>query len=254
VSGVVDPDFALAAIAARQPIDLPALLLVAHSDDEVLGCSVAMRHLPQLRLVHATDGSGGDQRVATQRLQEVMAATKELGLTPSMAPCGLPDGALIEHAGALASALAAWMPDTALLITHAFEGGHPDHDACALAGQLACLQEFARSGRRVARLEFAIYSGWGGAIRTNAFPRDATPAPTVLTLSPEEKMRKHRALQAFASQRHVVERFPLDSEAIRPAPDHDFAAPRDPNGLLFAFQNPEREPEWRHAAVAALAS
>lgn len=249
-----DPDATamLAAIAARRLIDAPALLLVAHSDDEVLGCSVAMRQLRRLRLVHATDGSGGDEAAAAERLREVMAAVGALGLQPNMAPYGLPDGSLIKHARSLADALAAWLPETALLITHAYEGGHPDHDACALAAQLACAREAERSGRRVARLEFAIYARGDGQIRTNAFPADATPAATVLKLSSEEKMRKLRALAAFVSQRHVVERFPLDTEALRVAPEHDFSRVRDPDELLFAFRNPEREPAWRRAALAAM--
>lgn len=244
----------LAAITARQPTDAPALLLVAHADDEVLGCSVAIRQLRQLRLVHATDGSGGDEAAAAERLREAMAAMKALGVRPSMAPCGLPDGSLIEHVRELADALAAWLPETALLITHAYEGGHPDHDACSLAAQLACAREAERSGRRVARLEFAIYARGHGKIRTNAFPADAAPAAAVLGLSAEEKMRKQRALAAFVSQRHVVERFPLDTEALRPAPEHDFARARETDDLLFAFRNPEREPAWRQAALAALSS
>lgn len=242
----------LKAFAARQPVDPPTLLLVAHSDDEVLGCSVAMRCLPRLRLVHATDGSGGDDATATERLREAMAALEALGVGPSMAPCGLPDGSLIEHVRALASALAAWLPETALMITHAFEGGHPDHDACALAAQLACANEAARSGRRVSRLEFAVYSRGDGKLRTNCFAADTAPAATVLRLSSEEKMLKQRALAAFVSQRRVVERFPLDAEAIRSAPEHDFARIRDAEDLLFAFGDPEREHAWRHAALAAL--
>lgn len=252
MSAAVDAGVAIATIAQRLPIEVPALLLVAHSDDEVLGCSVAMRCLPQLRLAHATDGSAGDQTMATERLRESMTALRELGLRPSMAPCGLPDGSLVEHTAALAAALAAWLPDTALLITHAFEGGHPDHDACALAAQIACAKEAERSGRQVARIEFAIYARGNGAIRTNAFAPDAQPAPTVLTLTTEEQMRKRRALGAFASRRHVVDRFPLRAEALRPAPDHDFPAIRNADELLFAFRNPDREPAWRRSAAKAL--
>lgn len=250
----MDAATAIAAIARRRPVEAPALLLVAHSDDEVLGCSVAMRCLPRLRLVHATDGSAGDEAVATERLREAMAALRGLEVRPSMAPCGLPDGSLVEHAGALATALTAWLPDTVLLITHAFEGGHPDHDACALAAQIACASEAERSGRHVARLEFAIYARSAGVIRANAFAPDAQPAPTVIKLSTEEQMRKWRALQAFAFQRHVVDRFPLKAEALRPAPDHDFTAMRRPDDLLFAFRNPEREPTWREFAQSALAT
>lgn len=254
MSETIPASAVLESIAARHPVDAPALLLVAHADDEVLGCSVAIRQLRQLRLVHATDGSGGDEAAATERLREAMAAMKVLGMRPSMAPCGLPDGSLIDHSRALASALAAWLPETALLITHAYEGGHPDHDACALAAQVACAREAERSGRHVIRLEFAVYARSGGVIRTNSFSADARPPATVLRLSAEEQVRKRRSLQAFESQRHVVDRFPIEVETLRPVRDYDFAASRDPDELLFAFRDPEREPAWRRAAAAALGS
>lgn len=245
---------ALREISARRPVGASALMLVAHPDDEVLGCSVAMRQLPRLRLVHATDGAAGDRALATQRMREAAAALAAMELTPSMAPCGLPDRSLIEHVGALASALNAWLPETAILITHAMEGGHPDHDACAMAAQIACAREERRSGRRIARLEFAVYARAEGEILTNAFSRAAQAAATALQLTTEERMRKRCALQASTSQRHVVDRFALLTETLRPAPDYDFSAPRDAEDLLFAFAHPEREAAWRRAATAALAS
>lgn len=245
-------DAVLSALSARRPVAASVLLLVAHPDDEVLGASVTLRCAERLRLVHATDGSGGDAVITAERFRELLAALESLDVEPTIAPCGYPDGSLIGHAAALAEHLAGWLSDTDVLITHAFEGGHPDHDACALAAQLACTRELERSGRRVARLEFAIYARIDGAIRTNAFPPADAVLATTLQLSPEEQARKRRSLQAFASQRHVVDRFPLATETLRPTPEYDFSVPRDPAQLLFAFGEPSRETRWREAAAAAL--
>ena len=234
-------------------MDVPALLLVAHSDDEVLGCSVIMSRLRRLTIMYATEARVSHDGIAGKRLEEALAALKVLGLAPIVLPCGLPDGSLVKHTRVLASLIADRLPDTALLITHAFEGGHPDHDACALAAQMARDAEEERSGCRVAHLEFAIYAHTDGAIRTNAFPKDAQPSAAVLALSPQEQVLKKRALGEFASQRHVVDRFPLQHEALRRALRYDFSAARADETVLFAMRQPGSELAWRQDAQAALA-
>jgi hypothetical protein len=57
---MANADTALPALASREVFAARTLLLVAHPDDEVLGASVLLRHAQSLRLVHATDGSGGE--------------------------------------------------------------------------------------------------------------------------------------------------------------------------------------------------
>jgi hypothetical protein len=74
----------------------------------------------------------------------------------------------------------------------------------------------------------------------------------VLTLSAEEQDRKRSALTAFASQRHVVDRFPLTRESLRVASSHDFGTSREARDLLYAFDDPPREEAWRQAARRAI--
>ena len=236
----------LSALSIRRGGRVRALLLVAHPDDEVLGASVALRAFDRLRVAYGTDGSGGRPEVTAARFAELEIALERLGVAPALSACGFPDGRLVEHAAALARRLDALLPGTDVLVTHAFEGGHPDHDACALAAQIAC----ARAGRAVARLEFAIYARSGGGMLFNGFP--ASERAVALALSPEEQAGKRHALDAFASQRHVVDRFPLRRETFRVAPVHDFTRPRDPDDLLFAFAKSAREAAWREAARRAL--
>lgn len=245
------PDAVLSALAAREAVGVPALLLVAHPDDEVLGASVALRCLSSLVLVHATDAAGGTEGTSpVERFAELDAALALLGAAPARVACGLPDGQLINHVETLAGRIAALLPPVDLLVTHAFEGGHPDHDACALAAHMACA---GQAGRPIIHLEFAVYARIGGVVRTNAFAPAAAPA-TVLALSPEERAAKQHALAAFASQRHVVDRFPLAEEVLRVAPAHEFGLRRAAADVLFAAGDEGREARWRAAAVAALST
>lgn len=65
--------------------------------------------------------------------------------------------ALVPLARALAADLDALRPRR--LVTHAYEGGHPDHDAAAFVAR-AALDLLRRSGRPAPRLlEMALYHG-----------------------------------------------------------------------------------------------
>lgn len=242
---------AVAALAERRIVDAPAVLLVAHPDDEVLGASVALGLHRDLLLLHATDGAKGADAVggSAARFAELEGALVALGVAPRLARIDLPDGALDERADVLAAALAPMIAGAQVAITHAFEGGHPDHDACALAMQLAC----GKYPRAPARLEFAVYAREGDRLITNSFGDRPDPVPARLRLSPDEVTRKRAALAAFASQRHVVSRFPVAEEQIRPSPVHDFAARRDPARVLFARGDAAVERAWRDVAAAAIA-
>lgn len=239
----------LVALAARQPVIVPALMLVAHPDDEVLGASLTMCGLRSLHLVHATDGAAGaGVGGIADRFAELDSALARLGVAPVRTRLGFPDGTLVDSAKTLAAALAPMLASVELLVTHALEGGHPDHDACALAAQIACARDGAS---HVTRLEFAVYARIDGAIRTNTFSPGRSQ-PTVFALSAAEQARKRHALEAFASQRHVVDRFPLGIETLRASSDEDFTRSRNPADVLFAAAAPEREVRWRAAALAAV--
>jgi LmbE family N-acetylglucosaminyl deacetylase len=253
-------DDLLISVRARRPIEAPLLLLVAHPDDEVLGASVLMSLARKLHLVHATtgapvDGAEDGSTVSAGRFAELAAALQVLGVQPArQAALKFPDGKLVQRARELALELQPLLADAGALITHAFEGGHPDHDACALAVQLACTAIYRRHGWCPARYEFPLYRvGNDGAFATNRFPEGAWGEIADIALRPEEAARKQAALQAFASQAHVVEHFSTGREQLRTAPDYDFVTARDPAQLLYARSCGSAEQAWREAALIALA-
>lgn len=132
-------------------------------------------------------------------------------------------GPLTEQLATLVGRL---QPD--LILSPAYEGGHPDHDAAAFA--VAFVRQRARSFRH---WEFPLYhANRRGRMITGEFishPR----RESVLCFSQEEKSLKSRMLACFKTQQDMVQRFQVDCERFRRAPVYDFTQPPHPGRLLY---------------------
>lgn len=243
---MIDAADLMTAIAGRRRIAAKVVVLVAHPDDETLAMSVPLPLLNGLTLVHASDGSSGGD--ATARLAELADALDRLGCAPHrrIALEG-PDGALIDAAGRLIDRMMPIVAEADIVVTHDFEGGHPDHDACALIGQRAC--KALPMAQRPLRLCFPLYRLGPGGVLTTRFAAEPVAGALRLRLSAAEADRKRAALSAFASQRHVVGRFPLDVEELAVAKEIDVAQPRPTETVLFARGDPAQERSWRERAA-----
>src|SRR2546430_865373 len=85
------------------------------------------------------------------------------------------------------------------VITHAYEGGHPDHDAAAFAVHAAC----RLMGEPPAILEMALYHRRDGQLVSGEFlpwPGSRVFCATI-ALNGEEIRRKQRMIDCFATQR-----------------------------------------------------
>jgi LmbE family N-acetylglucosaminyl deacetylase len=65
------------------------------------------------------------------------------------------------------------------VITHAFEGGHPDHDTTAFAVFSACELLRRASYRPPAIIEMPLYHAWGGSVFYQSF----CPGETITAIS-----------------------------------------------------------------------
>ena len=236
----------------------PVAIVIAHPDDEVLGAGAAMPLLRDLLIVQVTDGAppnladakaagfatAADYAAARQR--ELDAALAAGDVRARRAILGAPDQSASLDMPALADALTAQLArhGTRAVLTHAYEGGHPDHDAVAF------IARHAASATGAALIEMPFYhaapEGWAVA---RFLPG---PDPTILQLTEAERARKRAMLDAFATQAATLSQFTVEREAYRPAAAHDFASPPHDGTLLYErYDWGMTGPRWRALAAEA---
>lgn len=223
--------------AAGNPIGERVAVVVAHPDDETLWAGALLGRLDDGLLIHLTDGAPADGADAHQlgfasrdayaaaRAAELDTALAALGYCGAREGYGVRDQEAVIVLDALIERLTADLVGAAVVVTHPYEGGHPDHDAAALAVRRAA----DRVGAAV--VEFACYHKHKSDRVFGAF----WPGSAALTraLLPAESARVDAALRAHASQAHVFGDWRPSHERWRAAPAYDFAAPPPPGAALY---------------------
>jgi LmbE family N-acetylglucosaminyl deacetylase len=227
-------------------------LIAAHPDDEVFGAGSLIPSMKRGWLVHVTDGAPRDlvdafangiitrEQYAFARTREARAALAVAAFPEErLVAMGLVDQeASLDLAGlarALCALMARFRPD--VVLTHAYEGGHPDHDATAFAVH-AGRALLARSREHGATavpdlLEMASYHAGAGAEVVRGRFLGADGDPVVRELSPEEVELKERMIACFRTRRRALGALDLGVERYRSAPRYDFTQPPHPGPLLY---------------------
>ncbi len=245
------------------PVQL--VVVAAHPDDEAAGAASLLLRARGAAVVHLTDGAPRESRLwgvavpdrsryAELRRAEARAALAEAGVTPDrIFALGAVDQEAVEVLAPLARELAAILEalEPRLVVSHPLEGGHPDHDAAAVAVR-AAVALLALRGARVPRLaEMTSYHLEEGALVTGRFlPGSARGIRHRLTLA--EREVKRRMLERHASQRQVLAMFRLDEEAFRLAPPISLAARPHPAPLHYETRGWMSFERFREAALEAL--
>ncbi len=238
---------ALADTAHRPIAGADLGIVVAHPDDETIGCGAQLRHLRGVTLIVVTDGAplnpeeahrhgfAGIDQYACARAGELDAA---LGLVnfpdKDVIRIGFFDQAAALRLADLTRTLYCLVCARGLrvLLTHAYEGGHPDHDAVAFAVHQVARLATQRSDP-VTVLEMPFYRDGGGPDwAVQRFASERNDACTI-RLTGEERELKRRMLAAYATQREPLAAFDVVDESFRVAPAYDFTALPNEGRLLY---------------------
>lgn len=241
------------------------LVVAAHPDDEVIGAGVLLRDAKRATVVVVSNGALEDtsysrfgrnraRDVARARSLEIANAFKHLNRP--VLEFGIPDQRIIYRVPEVSLRI----QDTIeadnydYVVTHAYEGGHPDHDATALAVHCACQLIQERSGASPPIIEMTSYWLEGEATVYDRF-RYVNGAGEVLTfsLSEGDKLFKRSLFKCYPTQERILRRFPIEVERFRVAPVYNFL--EAPQGDQLGYERWLDYPTpqaWRRAAARAL--
>lgn len=242
-------------------------VVAAHPDDETIGVGNLLPRLREVTLIHVTDGAPRDRRwwggmkfaprneYARARRDELRAALALAGVEPGRTrSLGVVDQEASRDLTTLACRLLDALYDVRpeVVLTHSYEGGHPDHDATAFAVHAACGTMQAHGTVPPVVAEFASYHAGEGGIRVGEFlPSDESSI--VAVLGEAERDRKRRMIECFATQQETLRQFPIEVERFRRAPRYDFTRPPHPGRLFYEnFEWGAVGEEWRVRAGEAL--
>ncbi|MDQ3258708.1 MAG: PIG-L family deacetylase [Acidobacteriota bacterium] len=222
-----------------------AVVVAAHPDDEVIGLGSLLPRLRQATFIYTTDGAPRDREDATRagfdsldsykdaRRRELACAFALAGVTkPKIKTLPFVDKEaplnLVRLTHALAREFARTRP--ALILTHAYEGGHPDHDATAFAVRHALHLYQSENLQREppALIEYTSYHEHENTFRCGAFLPHAgadDEHELRLQLSPAARELKQNLFRCFASQDYVLGNFSIEEERFRCAPTYNFNQP-----------------------------
>jgi len=120
-----------------------------------------------------------------------------------------------------------------IVLTHAYEGGHPDHDAVAFAVHAAVATLAPDDGAPPVVIEFASYHAKGDAWVFCEFLPSPDAIERTIPLTPETSALKQRLLSCYHSQALTLNTVPLAQECFRLAPSYDFSRPPHDGTTLY---------------------
>jgi LmbE family N-acetylglucosaminyl deacetylase len=143
---------------------------------------------------------------------------------------GVPDQQASSQLADVARRLSALMDERGVevVLTHAYEGGHPDHDAVAFAVHAA-----ARLGPAPVVIDMPFYRAGPEGWTLQAFVPDPRAPEIAIWLDDEARALKRRMLEAHATQAQTLAAFEPTVERFRRAPAYDFGALPNGGELLY---------------------
>ena len=242
-------------------------VIVAHPADEIVGAGCLISKLVDVTILHVTDGAAYDPDDATDagiknaseyaraRSQECLSALAIANVPEDrVVDLNLQDRFASQFLTDLARRIAAFLQQSGadIVVTHPYEGGHPDHDATAFATHSA-LRLLKDNGLRPPVLfEMALHPSADFKAKVPEF-LGSDGETTTLLLDERALELKQRMFECFRSQRKSLEVSPIGPERFRKQLVYNFAAP--PNGGKPYYENfdwAQSGKEWQSLARKAL--
>ena len=243
-------------------------VIVAHPDDETVGAGARLDRLRQAFFVFVTDGAPRDlsdarsagfdnrRQYAAARRRELNEVFKSAGIGAGQYRClDWVDQEAAFHMAQCTRMILEQVRDTEpeAILTHPYEGGHPDHDTTALSVHLACRILRREYGWAPAILEMSFYHNGSQGLRTTTFLPCENASPRTARLSPHEQDFKRRLLACYVSQSRTLRIFSTAIECFRAAPNYDFTRPPHEGRLFYEqFNWGVTGERWREMARRCL--
>lgn len=241
-------------------------IVVAHPDDETIGCGGQLTRLVGAHIILVTDGAPRHMKDARARGCSSVSEYRELrtrewkialaiGGVPSerQLPLGIPDQQAAFKLDWITARLATLLRQRRIttVITHAYEGGHPDHDATAFAVHRAA-RLLGETGEPVHIVEMPFYREKAGQMALQSFAPMGGNKVFRIALSEPQLGVKTAMCAAYASQADVLAPFAREVEKFRRAPVYDFRLPANGGKLLYErFDWGLTGEQWMTIATAA---
>ena len=140
-----------------------------------------------------------------------------------------------------------------IVVTHPYEGGHPDHDATAFATH-AAIRLLAEGGLKPPALfEIALHPSSDFKARVPEFLPGGDGETTTLLLDDQSRELKRRMFECFETQKESLQVSPFGPERFLKPGEYNFAAP--PVSGKLHYENFDWAPsgrEWQSLANRAL--
>ena len=225
---------------------LRTTVLVAHPADEIFGLGGQLAQIGALTLVHVTDGAprelasaqrasfGSRDSYAQARAREFDRALAAAGVRHARSrELGINEQEATHHLADLVKLLIGELAHADVILTHPYEGGHPDHDACAFVVQAACTARWLMGAATPQRLEFACYHARDGRLAAGRFWEAPGCPERVVALDDGQLTAKRAALAELVIQNTRLGAGPADVERLRRAPSYDFGRPPPPLEVFY---------------------
>ncbi|MEO7971104.1 MAG: PIG-L family deacetylase [bacterium] len=245
-------------------------VIVAHPADEVVGAGCLISKLVEVTVLHVTDGAPRDMQDAKAAGFEARAdysrARREECLA-ALAIANVPEDHVVDLAIAdqlasndladLTKKIATFLQQSApdIVVTHPYEGGHPDHDATAFATH-AALRLMKLNGLKPPVLfEMGLHPSEDFKTKVPDFLSSTERETTTLLLDDRAKELKQRMFACFETQRESLDASPIGPEKFRQPLAYDFTSPPQAGKLHYEkFDWAPTRQEWQSRACDAWAN